>query len=72
MTKTKKCRVTHRVVNVKRHTKALIIDGKTTSISAAVKLARAGKLNNICVNGRHIQSTPSRRQKLLDLPIKIV
>ena len=72
MTKTKKCRVTHRVTDVKRHTKFFVIDGKVTTRAQAVRLAKQGLLNNIHVVGRHIQTLPSRKQKLLDLPIKIV
>ena len=72
MTKVKKCRVTHRITSTKRHTLGYTIDGKNVRRSTAVKLARSGKLNNIIVVGSHIQTLPSRKQKLLDLPEKLM
>ena len=71
-TKVKKCRVTHRIVNIKKHTLGFVIDGKNCRRSTAVKLARQGKLNKIGVVGSHIQTHPSRKQKLLDLPEKVM
>ena len=71
-TKTKKCRVTHRIISVKRHTLGFTIDGKNCRRSTAVKLARQGKLNQIHVVGSHIQTLSSRKQKLMDLPEKLM
>ena len=68
----KKCRVTHRIVSTKRHTLGFIIDGKNCRRSTAVKLARQGKLNGIHVVGEHIQTLPTRKQKLMDLPQKLI
>jgi len=71
-TKVKKCRITHRIVSVKRHTLGFVIDGKNCRRSTAVKLAQKGRLNGIHVVGGHIQTLPTRTQKLLDLPEKLM
>ena len=72
-TKVRKSRVTHRICNVRRHTTGFVIDGKMCRRSTAVKLAQQGKLNGIqAVAGRHIQTLPSRTQKLYDLPEKVM
>jgi len=71
-TKTKKCRVTHRLVDVKRHTKGFVIDGKNCRRDTAVALAKRGRLNKIHVVGNHVQTLPTRKQKLLDLPEKVM
>ena len=68
MVKTKKSRITHRLVSVKRHTLGFRVDGKDCNRAATVKMAKQGKLNNIHVVGNHIQALPIRKQKLLDLP----
>lgn len=67
-TGTKSCRVTHRITNVKKHTLGYKIDGKECRRSTAVGLARKGRLRGIHVVGTHIQSLPTRKQKLYDLP----
>ena len=71
-TKVRKSRITHRITNVKKNTLGFVIDGKNCRRSTAVKLAKQGKLNKIHVVGSHIQTLPSRKQKLLDLPEKLM
>ena len=64
-------RITHRICDVRRHTLGFVIDGKICTRSMAVKFARQGKLNEVHVVGKHIQTTPRRKQKLLNLPEKV-
>ena len=75
-TKTKKCRVTHRITNVQRHTLGFTIDGKNYKLPSVVKFAQQGRLGGIQVVGSHIQTLPAdqggRKQKLLDLPEKVM
>lgn len=71
MTRTKKARITRRIVSTKRHTLGFVINGKNCTRETAVKMARQGRLNKIHVVGNHIQTLPERKQKLLDLPEKI-
>jgi hypothetical protein len=71
--KTKHVRVTHRLVDQKLHTKGYVIDGKSMTRSAAVQLAQQGKIRGVvAVGGHHIQSLPTRKQKLYDLPERSV
>ena len=65
-------KVTKRGTNVKRHTKEYKVSGKWVSRAQAYKLAKAGKIEGILAckgqHGGYIQSHPSVRTKLYDLP----
>lgn len=70
---TKHVRVTHRITNSKRHTLGFVIDGKNVSRKDTVALARQGRIRGVvAVGNHHVQSLPTRKQKLYDLPEKVV
>jgi hypothetical protein len=68
-------RVTKRLVNVRRHTKAYIVGGKRMPRGMVVKLARRHKIEGVSAYKRTprwcVASKPSTQIKLYDLPIKV-
>ena len=68
-------RVTKRLVNVRRHTKAYIVDGQRMPRGMVVKLARRNKIEGVSAYKRTprwcIASKPSAQVKLYDLPIQV-
>lgn len=65
-------RITHRIVNSKRHTLGFVLTGgRQITRSQAIDLASKGKITGVRVSrgsqGRYIQSTSDRN--LYDLPI---
>jgi hypothetical protein len=71
MPRNKQMRITRRLVNTKRHTTGYVIGGKKTSVPQARRLASQGRLANVRVVGRHIQSVPGKT-RLSDLPTTVV
>lgn len=70
-TKSAQMSVTGRFVNTKRHTVGYRIDGKRMSVTAAVKLARQGKIRNARAVGNHVQTVVGMKP-LFSLPVTIV
>ena len=65
-------KITKRVVDVKRHTKGYIVDGKRMPRGAVVKQARRGKVDGVVAckggDGWYITSRPSHGRPLYGLP----
>jgi len=68
-------RVTKRLVDKKRHTKAYIVGGKRMPRGMVVKLARRNKIEGVIAYKRMskwcIASKRTSQVKLYDLPIKV-
>ena len=64
-------RISRRIVNSKRHTQGFVINGKSYSRAAAVKMARKGQLAGVQVVGNHLQATPGASRRLTDLPVDL-
>ena len=62
-------KITHRVVDVKRHTVGYVIANKKYSVSAVKKMARSGQISGVRIVGNHIQAPPGGR-RLSELPMK--
>ncbi len=67
-TATRPQKITRRVVNTKRHTTGYVVGGQVYSVAQTRTLAQRGRVVNVRVVGRHIQSLPGK-QRLSDLPI---
>lgn len=64
-------RVTRRILSVKRHTEAYVINGETVSVRQAARLASQGRLMNCRRVANHIQANVgSRRLSLLPAEIR--
>lgn len=72
MSRTNSLKITHRVVNVKRHTLGYVINNRRYTVNEARRLATNGLLNGVQVVGGHIQAIPGRRNPLSSLPVQLV
>jgi len=68
-------RITGRVVNVKRHTRAYLFGKQRVTRGAVVKMARRGKVADVTAkcgpDGWYVASRPSAEVNLYDLPIVV-
>lgn len=54
-------KISRRLVDRKRHTRAYIVGGKRMTVAQATKLASQGKISGVRVVGNHIQSETGRK-----------
>jgi hypothetical protein len=70
-TKSRRLRLTKRVVNTKRHTIGYKASKDFYSTSQITRMAKKGEVAGVRVVGNHIQTPPGARRRLIDLPTEI-
>jgi hypothetical protein len=70
-TKSRRLRLTKRVVNTKRHTIGYKAAKEFYSTSQITRMAKKGEVAGVRVVGNHIQTPPGARRRLVDLPTEI-